>query len=261
MGGFSVAATMLGEPDVGYLTQTEMADAARRVCRLTTRRCWSTPTPATATRSTCCAPSSSTTPPAPPDSSSRTRSGRSAAGTCRASRWSSAANGSPSCARCCRGATSSISSSSRAPTRAPRSVSRRRSPAARRRAISAPTPSSSRRRNRSRSSSASPAPSQAQRWRTWSKAAARRCSAPTSCTSSASISSSRRSPRCSPRRAPSRDVYAELRRSGSLRGRLDELLTFDEFNALIGLERHSALERQFRTEPESPPQTKTEKRR
>lgn len=37
MGGFSVAATMLGEPDFGYLTQTEMADAARRVCRLTAR--------------------------------------------------------------------------------------------------------------------------------------------------------------------------------------------------------------------------------
>jgi methylisocitrate lyase len=35
MGGFSVAATLLGEPDFGYLTQTEMADAARRVCRLT----------------------------------------------------------------------------------------------------------------------------------------------------------------------------------------------------------------------------------
>jgi methylisocitrate lyase len=35
MGGFSVAATQLGEPDFGYLTQTEMADAARRVCRLT----------------------------------------------------------------------------------------------------------------------------------------------------------------------------------------------------------------------------------
>ncbi|MEO8603756.1 MAG: isocitrate lyase/PEP mutase family protein [bacterium] len=37
MGGFSVAATLLGEPDFGYLTQTEMADAARRVCRLTAR--------------------------------------------------------------------------------------------------------------------------------------------------------------------------------------------------------------------------------
>ena len=37
MGGYSVAATLLGEPDFGYLTQTEMADAARRVCRLTTR--------------------------------------------------------------------------------------------------------------------------------------------------------------------------------------------------------------------------------
>lgn len=37
MGGFSVAATMLGLPDFGYLTQTEMSDAARRVCRLTER--------------------------------------------------------------------------------------------------------------------------------------------------------------------------------------------------------------------------------
>lgn len=37
MGGFSVSATLLGEPDFGYLTQTEMADAARRVCRLTAR--------------------------------------------------------------------------------------------------------------------------------------------------------------------------------------------------------------------------------
>src|SRR5262245_4958059 len=37
IGGFSVAATLLGEPDFGYLTQTEMADAARRLCRLTAR--------------------------------------------------------------------------------------------------------------------------------------------------------------------------------------------------------------------------------
>jgi 2-methylisocitrate lyase-like PEP mutase family enzyme len=37
VGGFSVAATQLGEPDFGYVTQTEMADAARRLCRLTTR--------------------------------------------------------------------------------------------------------------------------------------------------------------------------------------------------------------------------------
>src|SRR5512135_1603683 len=37
MGGFSVAATLLGEPDFGYLTQTEIADTARRVCRLTKR--------------------------------------------------------------------------------------------------------------------------------------------------------------------------------------------------------------------------------
>src|SRR5258706_11833187 len=37
MGGFSVAATLLGEPDFGYLTQPEIADTARRVCRLTDR--------------------------------------------------------------------------------------------------------------------------------------------------------------------------------------------------------------------------------
>lgn len=34
-GGFSVAATHLGEPDMGYLTQSEMAATARRICRLT----------------------------------------------------------------------------------------------------------------------------------------------------------------------------------------------------------------------------------
>lgn len=31
--GYSVAATLLGDPDIGLLTQTEMIDAARRVCR------------------------------------------------------------------------------------------------------------------------------------------------------------------------------------------------------------------------------------
>ncbi len=37
VGGFAVAATLLGEPDFGYLTQSEIADTARRVCRLTAR--------------------------------------------------------------------------------------------------------------------------------------------------------------------------------------------------------------------------------
>jgi 2-methylisocitrate lyase-like PEP mutase family enzyme len=32
LSGFAVAGTFLGKPDVGYLTQTEMADVARRVC-------------------------------------------------------------------------------------------------------------------------------------------------------------------------------------------------------------------------------------
>ncbi len=36
-GGFSVAASLLGEPDFGYLTQTEMAATAQRLCRLTER--------------------------------------------------------------------------------------------------------------------------------------------------------------------------------------------------------------------------------
>jgi methylisocitrate lyase len=46
-----------------------------------------------------------------------------------------------------------------------------------------------------------------------------------------------------------RDVYAELRQSGTMRGQLDRLLPFDEFNALVDLERHYALEQRFRSEP------------
>lgn len=34
MGGYAVAASLLGEPDIGLLTQAEMAEAARRICRL-----------------------------------------------------------------------------------------------------------------------------------------------------------------------------------------------------------------------------------
>ncbi len=34
MGGYALAASLLGEPDIGLLTQGEMADAARRLCRL-----------------------------------------------------------------------------------------------------------------------------------------------------------------------------------------------------------------------------------
>ena len=32
LSGFAASASILGVPDFGYLTQTEMADAARRVC-------------------------------------------------------------------------------------------------------------------------------------------------------------------------------------------------------------------------------------
>jgi methylisocitrate lyase len=34
IGGYAVAASLLGEPDIGLLTQVEMADVARRLCRL-----------------------------------------------------------------------------------------------------------------------------------------------------------------------------------------------------------------------------------
>lgn len=37
IGGFSVAATLLGLPDLGYLTQTEIAEVARRICPLARR--------------------------------------------------------------------------------------------------------------------------------------------------------------------------------------------------------------------------------
>ena len=59
LSGYCVSGTLLGLPDVGLLTQTEMADVAGRVCAAAPRRwSWSTPTRATATRSTWCAPSS-----------------------------------------------------------------------------------------------------------------------------------------------------------------------------------------------------------
>ena len=39
LSGYAVAGTMLGQPDVGLLTQTEMADAARRVCAAAPELC------------------------------------------------------------------------------------------------------------------------------------------------------------------------------------------------------------------------------
>jgi len=43
-----------------------------------------------------------------------------------------------------------------------------------------------------------------------------------------------------------RDVYAELRRTGTTEGQRDRMLAFGELNALMGLERQYALERRFR---------------
>ena len=36
--GYSVSAVRLGEPDFGFLTQTEMVEAARSVCRVSSAR-------------------------------------------------------------------------------------------------------------------------------------------------------------------------------------------------------------------------------
>ncbi len=44
-----------------------------------------------------------------------------------------------------------------------------------------------------------------------------------------------------------RDAYAALRRVGTMRGTLDSLLSFDEFNTLIDLERNYELERRFKS--------------
>ena len=50
--GYSVSAARLGEPDFGFLTQTEMADTARAVCRVSRAPVIvdADTTPATATR-------------------------------------------------------------------------------------------------------------------------------------------------------------------------------------------------------------------
>ena len=48
--GYSVAATAIGEPDLGLLTQTEMIERARQICGSVTFPFSSTPIPATAIR-------------------------------------------------------------------------------------------------------------------------------------------------------------------------------------------------------------------
>ena len=51
LSGYCVSGTLLGLPDFGYLTQTEMAEVARRCAPPTPASTWSsTPTPGTATR-------------------------------------------------------------------------------------------------------------------------------------------------------------------------------------------------------------------
>ncbi len=44
-----------------------------------------------------------------------------------------------------------------------------------------------------------------------------------------------------------RDTYATLRRSGTMRDELHRLLSFDEFNDLVELERHYALDERFKS--------------
>ena len=188
LSGYCVSGTQLGLPDFGYLTQGEMAEVARRVCRAAPRRWWwSTATPATATRSTPSAPSSCGSRPGRPASSSRTRSGPSGAATWRASR---------SCPRDewlaklprRRATTATGCSSRRAPTPGPRSASTRPSSGPAWRATSASTPSSSRRRSRIaelEADRARPCPASPW-WPTWSRRARRRCSRRASWPTSAS---------------------------------------------------------------------------
>ena len=45
--GYRVAATAIGEPDMGLLTQTEMVERARHICRSVKSRSLLTPTRAT----------------------------------------------------------------------------------------------------------------------------------------------------------------------------------------------------------------------
>src|SRR4029434_9397043 len=47
-----------------------------------------------------------------------------------------------------------------------------------------------------------------------------------------------------------RDVYTELRRSGTMRHLLAQLCAFDYCTALVDLARHYALDRRFRDEPQ-----------
>ena len=159
MGGFSVAATLLGEPDFGYLTQTEMADAARRVCRLTDR-----PVLVDADTGYGNALNVIRTVELYQDAGAaglflEDQVWPKRCGHMRGKRVVERARvARRSCAPCSRRAASATCSWWRAPTRAPRSASTRPSRAARRRATSAPTRSSSKRRSRSPSSSRSRAP-------------------------------------------------------------------------------------------------------
>ena len=215
IGGFSVAATLLGEPDFGYLTQTEMADAARRVCRLTT--------PAGAGRRRHRLRQRAQR-PAHGRALPRRRRRRAVPrgpGVAEALRPHAAASRSSS-AREWLSKLRAVRSRARQPRPVPRrahrrarrrSASTRRSRAARRRATSAPTRCSSRRRSRSPSWSRSRAPSPAPRSRTWSRAARRRCCSPAELhalgfdlivTPLAALLAAARAVR---------DVYAELRRS------------------------------------------------
>ena len=155
--GYSVSAVRLGEPDFGFLTQTEMVEAARSVCRVS-----SAPVivdadtgygnPLNVIRTVRRA-------------SGRGRRGRLPRGSGLAEEMRpfpgqagrhAARSTPPRSAPPATPAASATSSSSPAPTRASRSGSRRRSSAASPTRRPVPTRSSSRRRSRSRSSSGSP---------------------------------------------------------------------------------------------------------
>lgn len=75
MTGYGQSASHLGQPDVGLMTMSEMVmRASNTVEAAATPSSSPTPTPASATLSTCSAPSASMRRPASPSFSSRTRS-------------------------------------------------------------------------------------------------------------------------------------------------------------------------------------------
>ena len=66
MSGYGIAASFLGNPDIGLTSLVETALVTKNITAPSTSRSSSTPTTATATRTTSCAPSTSSSAPGRP---------------------------------------------------------------------------------------------------------------------------------------------------------------------------------------------------